>query len=121
MFTSVEKLSNTERRVKTRVPANLFDYKATGASIDITGSVTTRLANGRKLRVMVDTTLFEDSSNEDPVKFELIVGLQPELVVKDEEDAPIKIEMNSSTTIVSVGSKVSIIIGMAIAFASAIW
>ena len=116
-FTSVEEVSTTERRVLTRVPASIFDYNAIDASIDITGSVTMMLASGRKLRVAVAPTLFEDSSNED--QFELVVGLQSEIVVKDSDVyAPIKInEMNSSTT-----AKGSIFIGaMVVALVNAIW
>ena len=110
-FTSAEAVSNTERRVKTRVPASVFGYTP-GASITITGSATMKFASsGRELAVMVDTTLFEGSSNEDPAnaKFELNVGLQP---------AAVKInKINSSTTsVASVGVKGSIVIGLVIAF-----
>ena len=117
-FTSVEEVSTTERRVLTRVPASIFDYNAIDASIDITGSVTMMLASGRKLRVAVSpSTLFEDSSNED--QFELVVGLQSEIIVKDEDVyASIKInEMNSPAT-----TKGSIFIGtMVVALVNAIW
>ena len=62
-------------------------------------------------------TLFEDSSNED--QFELVVGLQSEIIVKDEDVyASIKInEMNSPAT-----TKGSIFIGtMVVAFVNTIW
>ena len=119
-FTSVEEVSNTERRVLTRVPASIFDYNAIDASITITGSATMKFASsGRKLRVAVAPTLFEDSSNED--QFELVVGLQSEKVVKDNDVyAPIKInKINSSTTTTAKGS---IFIGtMVVALVNAIW
>jgi hypothetical protein len=110
-FTSVETLSASERRVKTRVPASIFDYNGNGKAIDITGSVTMVLAGGRKLRVMVDNALFEDSSNDK--EFEVIVGLKPEMDVTDNYP----VEMNSST---SIKGSISIIIGM-LAFVNAIW
>ena len=74
---------------------------------------------GRKLSVslrnLIDTTLFEeDSSTED--KFDLLVGLKgPE--IKDVDPVTLK-EMNSST---SISIKGSVVIGMIIAFANAIW
>ena len=116
-FTSISYVSSTEAQVLTRVPINLFDYNAVGASITIKGNVAMKFASGRMLRDDVDAKLF-GNANENA--FELTVALQPEMVVKEEED--IAIMMNSASfTAASVVSKGFVVIGMGIASASTIW
>lgn len=116
-FTSISYVSPTEAQVLTRVPINTFDYNAVGASITINGIVGMNFASGRMLRADVDAKLF-GNANENA--FELTVALQPEMVVKEEEE--IAIMMNSaSSTAASVVSKGFVVIGMGIASASTIW
>ena len=120
-FTSISYVSSTEAQVLTRVPINTFDYNAVGASITINGIVAMNFASGRMLRADVDVDadakLF-GNANENA--FELTVALQPEMVVKEEEE--IAIMMNSaSSTAASVVSKGFVVIGMGIASASTIW
>jgi len=118
-FTSIQEVSETERQVLTRVPANVFNYNAQDASVTITGSVTMKLTgSGRMLRTDFEANLFDGTTNEEAAMFELNVGLQPaEIAVKDEKDST---SILISSTAASVGVKVSIVMGIVIALINAI-
>ncbi len=80
-ITSYEFINSTSVLVETRVPINMFDYEATGASIAVEGDATLNLAGSeRKLRLAdVDRKLQAGSGGD---------GLDVN------EEAPFKVDIN---------------------------
>jgi hypothetical protein len=95
-------------QVNTRVPANQFDFEATNAAIEVTGSVTLKFA-GRRLRVDIDR-LLQAANNEETASFDINVQLasEPELAIEGGDE----VMMNSAN---AAAGKTFAILGMVFA------
>lgn len=99
--------------VRTRVPTSTFNFEATGATIDITGSVTVQFAGSRRL-VSVDLDrLLQANEGEETAEFGTTVNLasEPKLALEDGDAM-----MNSAKAMKAFAT-----FGMVFAFTFALW
>ena len=109
--------------VTTRVPVNMFDFEAVDASIEVSGALTLKLADGTRRRLSAGQLVRAlqaapaDTGNE--ADFDLNIELQPEMDsgVEDLEGEGAAM-MNSSKAIAGKGVAV---FGMILASAYALW
>ena len=112
-ITDIDSMPAMSVEVKTRVPANEFDFEAQDASIAVSGSVTVKFA-GRRLSVGMDRLL--QAAEEETAEFSLRVKLdnEPKVAIEGDEE----VMMNSAKAITG---KAFAILGMVFASAIALW